>query len=198
MESSEIEQRANMKFCFKLIKKPTKFLSWFMEMNRSSVDFNNRRKRVENQRNYSCKQKINDSRIISNLNISFASMQFVLTKNSNMRLVIAKLFHAFCHENRKNSDCRYRSSCLIMRIQIQFSYKVRSLETNLGRTFTIMKRKCRVITGKHRNRHEQRKRVNRNQMWKSCCSFSSILKELLEPSSCSEAPPRTRNNTKVC
>jgi hypothetical protein len=60
---------------------------------------------------------------------------------------VRNLFHAFCHKNRKTFACRYRWSCLIVRIQIQVSYEVWSLEANLGYTVTILKRKYRVLTG---------------------------------------------------
>jgi hypothetical protein len=87
-------------------------------------------------------------REISNaLNISFGSVQLVLTKYLNMRGVSAKFVPPFCHKNRKNSACRYRWRCVIVRIQIQVSYEVWSLEANHGYTVTILKRRCRVLTG---------------------------------------------------
>lgn len=75
------------------------------------------------------------------------------------------LFYAFCHKNEKNSTCRYCWSCKIVWIHIQVLYKVWSLEINLGYMVTILKRKCRVLTGKHRTHHEYRKCISQKQMW---------------------------------
>jgi hypothetical protein len=98
---------------------------------------------------------------------------------------VQNLFHAFCHNSRKNSSCRVAWSC---KFRFRSFYEVRSLVVKPWIMVTILKRKRRVITGKHWIRRELRKRVNRNHMWKSSWPFSSIVTESFVLSSCLEVP----------
>jgi hypothetical protein len=125
MKSSEIEQRTNTKFCFKLGKMVTEIHEMLVKIYRDAALKNMNMRRVS-------------SKFVSRL---LSQEQKELRLSISLELL-----------DRTNSDSGF------------FFYEVRSPVTNLGYTVTIVKRKRRVLTGKHRNRREQRKRINRNQM----------------------------------
>jgi transposase len=154
MESSEIEQRTNMIFCFKLGKTAIethemlvrvygdaavsgKAVYKWLERFRGGAEsaegeqHSGRQSTSTTDVNVSkinemirANRRLTNREICNALNISFGSVQLVLTKNLNMRLESAIFVPHFCHKNRKNSTCRYRWSCLILQIQIQVFYEV--------------------------------------------------------------------------
>jgi hypothetical protein len=191
-----MEQWTKMKFRFKLsktVQKPTICFSVFMGMRQWVEWF----ERFRGGADFDV-SKIKEM-VRANRRLTIGEISNVLTqcssywpRNVNMKQMSAK----FVPRTERIPPVDIVGVAWSCEFRFGGFHEVWSLETNVWYMATILTRKCSVLTGKHRTRHKQRKRVKRNQMWKSCWSVCSILKLLFKLGSRLEAPLWTRNTTR--
>ena len=87
--------------------------------------------------------------ISENLNISYGSVQNILTTDLIMRQVSAKFVPHVLMVEKSNSFCQFHWSCSIVLFQTQAFWEMSSREMKLGSMVMILRPGCRVLDGNH-------------------------------------------------
>ena len=100
--------------------------------------------------------------ISEDLNISYGSVQNVLTADMNMRQVSAKFVPRVLTVEKSNSVCQFHWSCAIVPLQIPAFQEMSSWEMKLRSMVTILRPGFRVLNGNHPVLLVRIKRVNQD------------------------------------